>query len=69
MTTPETPAPAEKARVQINYKSGISMVIECDECTVKRSHGGGVGSIELDNAQPRPLLFGVEDIESVWELP
>lgn len=54
------------AKVQINYKSGISMVVKCDEFTIKR---GGLGkSFEWENMSPRPLLIGIEDVESVWEL-
>lgn len=56
-----------RARVRINYKSGISMEIECDNFGVKRLSGRDL-SITWENAVPRPLLIGVDDIESVWEV-
>lgn len=53
-------------KVQINYKSGISMVVRCDELTIER---GALGkTFEWNNMSPRPLLMGIEDVESVWEL-
>lgn len=55
----------KKPRVQINYKSGTSLVFECDSFRIK-----GTGrSFEWENAVPRPLLLGADEIESVWELP
>jgi hypothetical protein len=51
-------------KVQINYKSGHSMVITCDEFEVE---GRGF-SYFWKNAKPRPLQFGADDVESVWEL-
>ena len=58
----------DRSRVQVNYKSGHSMIIECDDFTIKVNRIDGRKSIEWDNAQPRPMLLGVEYIESVWEL-
>lgn len=62
------PAPdGEKGRVQINYKSGIVVIVECTEFTIKRSAIGK--SYEWTNdAVPRPMLLGVDEIESVWQL-
>lgn len=57
----------DKSRVQINYKSGLSMVIECDEFKITRS-GSGPKSYAWADANPRPMLLGADDIESVWEL-
>jgi hypothetical protein len=55
------------ARVQINYKSGLSMVVEVDEFEITRRAIGDL-SVSWVAAQPRPLLLGIDDIESVWEL-
>ena len=49
--------------VQINYKSGISMQAECKSFSAKRDtyswepygHRG-------------PLILGIDDIESVWQI-
>lgn len=57
----------EKARVQINYKSGISMVFECDDFKITQRPIGGK-SYEWEGAEPDPMLLGVDDIESVWQL-
>jgi hypothetical protein len=56
-----------KARVKINYKSGLSETIICDEFTVK-TVGAEILSVEWVNPSPRPLHIGANDIESVWEL-
>lgn len=55
----------KRPRVQINYKSGQSMVIEVDNFTINK--GPGLRA-EWENATPRPLLLGVDEIESIWEL-
>lgn len=52
------------AKVQINYKSGQSVVVKCKQFTV-RGHGT---TFEWEDMEPRPLLLGANDIESVWEL-
>jgi hypothetical protein len=59
---------SEKSRVQINYRSGISMVVECDEFTISRSKFNNAKSIEWAGAEPDPMWLGIEDIESVWQL-
>lgn len=56
------------ARVQVNYKSGAFMVTEVDEFTVTRNQTTGNLSAEWENAKPRPLLLGLDDVESIWEL-
>lgn len=53
--------------VQINYKSGHSVTMECDSFSVK-TNGLGNRTFEWDNAKPRPLMLGADDVESVWEL-
>ena len=59
----------KRIRVQINYKSGISVITEVDSLSVTRSvTGAGLASITGDEMRPRPLYFGIDAIESVWEL-
>ncbi|AWH14482.1 hypothetical protein HWB60_gp087 [Mycobacterium phage TChen] len=55
------------AKIQINYKSGTSIVAKADEFTVKRDEYG-VKSYEWTNMVPRPLDFNADDVESVWVL-
>jgi hypothetical protein len=55
-----------KPKVQINYKSGLSMIMECDNFKISRVSSGI--SFEWENGIPNPMLIGVDDIESVWEL-
>jgi hypothetical protein len=57
---------SKKSQVQINYRSGISMVVECDDFTI--SGPKGMRKIEWVDAEPRPMILGIEDIESVWQL-
>lgn len=57
-----------KSEVQINYRSGSSVTVMCDSFAVERNNATGHLKIEWENAVPRPLLMGVDDIESVWEL-
>lgn len=64
-TTPEQKT--IKSKVQINYRSGISMVIECTDFTITRGITG-LKSYEWENAEPNPILIGADDIESVWQL-
>jgi hypothetical protein len=59
---------SDKTRVQINYKSGLSMVVEVQEFTVLRNKLNGQKSYEWVDMSPDPLLLGVDDIESIWEL-
>jgi hypothetical protein len=54
-------------KVQINYKSGQSVVVKCSSFKFVRK--GSDMTVEWSNdAKPRPLLIGVDDIESIWEL-
>lgn len=57
----------KKSKVQINYKSGTSMVVECEDFGLKRI-GGDLTSVNWDSCKPNPMFIGVDDIESVWEL-
>lgn len=59
---------AEKLKIQINYKSGISMVIECDEFTVTRNKLNGARGFEWVGAVPDPMLLNANEVESVWAL-
>ncbi|AFL47999.1 hypothetical protein AVANI_95 [Mycobacterium phage Avani] len=55
------------AKIQINYKSGTSIVAKVEQFTVKRDKYG-VKSYEWTNMAPRPLDFNADEVESVWEL-
>lgn len=58
--------PTERHRVQINYRSGQSMVIECDSFSATKK--GGIATFEWVAAVPTPLYMGADYIESVWQL-
>lgn len=58
---------AKRARIQINYKSGLSVVAEVGHFSVKSGHGGSK-AYEWRNMTPNPMQLGADDIESVWEL-
>lgn len=55
------------ASVQINYKSGQSVVVKCKDFTIN-SPGGSITHLEWEDAKPRPLHIGIGEIESVWQL-
>lgn len=59
-------AEALMATVQINYKSGQSVTLKCKTFAVTKSSNGL--SVEWENPDPHPLLIGVSEIESIWEL-
>lgn len=52
-------------KVTIVYKSGAIVVIRCRNLTVER-RGAELRSVEWENAKPRPLLFGVDEVVSIW---
>ena len=56
-------------KVQINYKSGISVIHEFTEFTVTRQ-GSNIASIKWDTPDQGifPLVFGIENIESIYQL-
>ena len=59
-----------KSRVQINYKSGQSVVIDCNDFKVSWSQvTGEVTKLTWSDASPNPLMAGLSSIESIWELP
>ncbi len=53
---------SETFKVQVNYKSGISMVFKCEYFAVTAT------GYKWRNADPHPLKLGAEDVESVWQL-
>ncbi len=59
---------SKRFKVQINYKSGISMITEVD--SLKVTHGSNDEPISIigEGMKPRPLNFNVNEIESVWQL-
>ena len=59
---------ASKSTIQIIYRSGSSVTLTCDRFAVTRTGTNGQLKVEYTNPRPRPLLIGVDDIESVWEL-
>jgi hypothetical protein len=58
----------KRPKVQVNYKSGISIVFECDKFTAKRNLASGLSEVEWANAVPDPLFINIDEIESIWQL-
>lgn len=54
-------------KIQINYKSGISAKVSCDEFKIGY-HNSELTRYEGEGMKPRPLFIGMNDIESIWEL-
>jgi hypothetical protein len=55
-----------KYKLRILYKSGNSQEIECTDFTIKGP--SNAREITWENAEPRPLLLGVDDVEAVYQL-
>ncbi|TWS25388.1 hypothetical protein FK268_09360 [Tsukamurella sputi] len=56
-------------RVQINYRSGHSMVVTTSGIETNKYEGRITAINWADDTVPRPLVAGVAEIESVWRLP
>lgn len=56
-----------KSKVQINYRSGHSIVVRCDKFKVTWTNGR-IDKIAWENVEPNPIFMGVSDVESVWAL-
>lgn len=54
-------------RIQINYTSGLSMILECDDISGMED-GGKLLQLTVENPRPRAVHIGIENIESIWEL-
>ncbi|OMC55421.1 hypothetical protein A5747_13610 [Mycobacterium sp. IS-836] len=55
-----------KHTVQINYRSGKSMVVSCESFKFKYN-GSGLTSAEWEGMNPDPLYLNLDDIESIWQ--
>lgn len=58
---------ARKFKLQINYKSGTSMVVKADTFRYERNTEG-TRKVEWTGLEPAVVLFGIEDVESIWVL-
>lgn len=52
--------------VTIIYKSGAKVKIKCKEMTI-RKRGGTLTEVKWIEADPRPMLVGVDDIAAIYE--
>lgn len=55
-------------KLQINYKSGRSVQVEVDGFKVEEFPSGAKKFTWVTDMHPRPLCFGANEIESVWEI-
>lgn len=58
---------SERASLTIIYRSGARIDLTCDDYTITKSHGT-LTRIELTNARPKPLLYGIDEIVAVWRM-
>jgi hypothetical protein len=58
----------KRSKVQINYKSGQSVVVTCTQFKVKWDGVGGIHRVEWADVKPNPLHIGINEIESIWEI-
>ena len=52
--------------IKVVYTNGHSEDFWCDSFSIKDNYTGR--NFSWDNASPRPMLLGVDDIQSVWHL-
>jgi hypothetical protein len=54
-------------KVQVNYRSGNSVVMSVNSFRVTR--GEDEVSVTYESAGfPKPLLFSLDDVESIWQI-
>lgn len=58
---------ARPYKVLIRYKSGYSVTIRCKSFKSTRRTDGSL-EVQWHDARPKPLLIGVDEIESVFQL-
>lgn len=64
---PPPPEPERPFKVRIIYKSGATIDVRCTSFTVRRA-GGLIASVEWEDAKPKPMYLGVDDVAAVWQL-
>lgn len=52
--------------VTVVYRSGAVVRFRCAAISVTESRSGGITRIEWDDARPRPLRLGVDDVAAVY---
>lgn len=57
---------AKKVTLTVLYKSGNKIRIKVENMTVTRTASGDL-SVAWEGLEPHPLLFGVDDVEAIWE--
>lgn len=57
-------------RVQINYKSGISVMMDFEKFSIKYTASGGIQSVTWMTAydDQRPMYLNADAIESVFQI-
>lgn len=58
---------SKKATVTVIYKSGQKVRVKVNSMSITRNPSSGQTSVKWDGIEPRPLLFGIDEVESVWE--
>ncbi len=59
---------ARDIRIRLIYKSGAVMEFDCSEFTTKRNASGNVLSVEADNAWPKSIMFGLDEVAAIWRV-
>lgn len=56
------------SKVRIIYKSGAQIDVSCDSFETEANALGVLTKIKWENATPRPMFLGINDISAVWQL-
>lgn len=57
----------KRHKVQINFKSGKTLIVKASKFTV-RTNNGEITRIEWENITPKPLHLGADQVESIWQV-
>lgn len=53
--------------IRIFYKSGNWIDVRCKSFTATRV-GGALTEVKWDDMRPKPLFFGVDEVEAIYEV-
>ena len=57
----------KRSKVRVVYKSGYVQDFTCKNFKLTHS-GGDLHSVTWEDAKPRPMHIGIDDIAAIWEL-
>jgi hypothetical protein len=59
---------ARPVKVRVIYKSGATFDFDCADLITKKNAFGALASVEWEDAWPKPIAFGLDDVAAIWRL-